>query len=86
MEPIIGRRIKSERPEVPVILINDVGETPAHFEEYADIVIDGRDFEATTKWLIEELKDSQSLFFVRWFVNWMRRPPEFKTEESYPVC
>ena len=82
----LGRTIKSARPDVPVVLIHDRGEIPAHFEEYVDIVIDESDFETTAQWLIEELQDGEGLFFVRWFVEWMRRPSEPKTGEPFPAC
>jgi len=82
----LGRAIKRARPDVPVVLIHDRGEIPAHFEEYVDIVLDESDFEMTAQWLIEELQDAEGFFFVRWFVDWMRRPSERKTGEPFPTC
>ena len=76
----MGRSIKRVRPDVPVVLIHSQGNPPAHFEEYADIVIDEPDFRAMTRWLIEALQEAPNLFFVRWFVNWMRRPPQPATQ------
>ena len=85
-QPVMGRSIKSVRPDVPVVLIRDQVAPPAHFEEYVDIVIDEAGFRATAQWLIQALQEAPNVFFVQWFANWMRRSCELTRGESCPIC
>ena len=81
----VASGIKSVKPHVPVVLIHDDGAIPERFREYVDVVIDEPDFDATARWLIEELCDCEFPFFVRWFDDWMRRSSEGTGDEPLPV-
>lgn len=82
----VGAGIKEVEPHIPVVLIHHRGVVPAQFEKYVDVVIDEPDFEATAQRLIEELRDTDFPFFVRWFDDWMRRSSGLNGVQSFYIC
>lgn len=72
----VGSNLKSVQPDVPIVLIRGKGTVPADFQEHVDVVIDGPDFDAKARWLIEGIHDVHRSFFLQWLNAWMHHASE----------
>jgi hypothetical protein len=82
----VAAGIKEVEPHIPVVLIHHRGVVPPQFEKYVAVVIDESDFEGTAQRPIEELRDTDFPFFLRWFDDWMRRSSGSKEVQFFYIC
>lgn len=67
----VGANFKSVGPDVPIVLIRENGAVPVSMQEHVDVVIDGADFDAGVRSLIEGMLGVKHSFFLQWLDAWM---------------
>ena len=72
---VLGTRLRTAQPRVPVVLIQSGSKVPPRFEEQVDVVFDESTFSAMGHWLLEELREVRFPLFVEWFEEWKQRRP-----------